>query len=657
MKKKMTTEQYSPETIELAEKFNLQPKDIQEIRDQGFQIEQHVDLPEQGSTNRTIKTNYKRGHTKRDVVLKIPKFVDPLDSFNSSVNTERKDLNANQARIQSEIGVHPRIATIFATIPTQDGRTIVVELAEEGGIDLVAPSLKRKIKDDSPIRNPERAAKFIDDLLDPCLFLAGKSIVHRDLKPSNILMSSKGPVITDCQNATYKHNIRNKHYPSKGGTSFSSPDLINPIMEGEIGAYREEHEVHSIGAVALYALTGKEFGYHIDLDPDGTHPNSRPVKVSSKQGTRTFHIRLTSNGEDLETVTRQEHEKRARNMIRAMDPVTRRRYGKTLERCVIPWHKDAITSRHELADEIKRINSSSWVRLREKVLAGAEYFLPTLAASTIIVGAVAGLIGLAMSNPPQEPPTVQEMLDPRRGFGLDLENHLTDADKKHVYSVLVPYMEKAKRDSEKIFDERMERNIMSEVKFFLYQIHGMDKRLSSAWLRACYLNRDLVEMYGKDKNGEPNRSDLTFVPMDFIMENPRRDNTYLNDKIRLYYGINYLKLCLGPDRTAEEVLVEYFSDSITVNTKIAKTGCLTYLPRVEDDGTVKSGFHSQLPPYQQELINTALALYMITDNEGKVHYDWIPRVIPRMGPQNPVIVVEDIHEKRALKSIAPVEKK
>ena len=219
-------------------------------------------------------------------------------------------------------------------------------------------------------------------------------------------------------------------------------------------------------------------------------------------------------------------------------------------------------------------------------------------------------------------PTLHELMrwQDYTKFNLD---ELAPEDKRWAYPILFPEMKKAKEKLPRIEAKLKEEGQSIEGSLtFGENVHRMDKRLVSAWLRSCYLNRGELGDYGMEK-GESIRVAPSFVPREFMTRNSTLGRPGFDNPNEVFaHGLMYLKYCLGPG-TVEDTFVSYFSSGVEAKTAIAKSKNTNYLPRVVGNN-IKEGYQKYMPPPQRNLINSAIAIYMITDEDGKIHYDWMP---------------------------------
>ncbi|MDD5193228.1 MAG: protein kinase [Candidatus Nanoarchaeia archaeon] len=635
---------------EIASRYGISETDLDELELSGVKLPEEPVKIGDGLTRIVYHGVYKRGERRMELAVKIPKPVNPEDSIIGFINTTRRDVNLREVEIHNALEGHPRIVPVLGTIETEDGRIVSFEQQKNKAV-----SLEEFVNDHGPMRDEERAVKFIENLIEPFLYLHGPDVrvLHRDVKPSNVLMSSGEPILTDFQNAVLDYwHFRCSAQPTRGGTRYTRYTLINRLLRGEETTYTRQDEMHSIAATILYALTGEDpFDYKlrgVAVESD-YEPTDKETVIGV--GGKKFLIKLSSGGKDLEEITEEENTQRVRSAISKMDGTLRKKYGSLLERCLISEHKKPVKNIETFNREFNRIKSSFWLKFKEKLIAGARYVLPTagaVAAGLLAAGVVKYLNDLEAKRP--SPPTVVEMLRQTDYLHYNLGD-LDGMDKEYVYAVLVPYMERAKKLLPTVEEIRHgSRGDVAEEVRFGHDVHRLPKRLTSSWLRACYLNTHLIGKYGNEFNEK--RLSPCFVPESFMIKTSTigyRPSDAQDPGCVVAHGLMYLKLCLGPNQTVEDTLADYFSSRLDQSTSMSKTGSSTYLPRLVDTA-IKPGYNKFLPPHQRELINSALALYMITDEAGEVHYDWIPTIVHKsfIGIDVPSCsVLKDIDEKRA----------
>ncbi|MDP3918758.1 MAG: hypothetical protein Q8Q35_02540 [Nanoarchaeota archaeon] len=164
----------------------------------------------------------------------------------------------------------------------------------------------------------------------------------------------------------------------------------------------------------------------------------------------------------------------------------------------------------------------------------------------------------------------------------------------------------------------------------------MDRRLVSSWLTANYMMGenylDNFKVAGED------RIYPGMVPRNFVARsNPFGSNqAYPQDESTIPYGVMYLKQGIGRESTAAEVFAEFYCDNEEINTARVRTESLYYLPRVKGS-SIEIGYGRFLPRFKDNMIQRALALYMITDEDGNPQIDRIndlevyaPNYLPKL---------------------------
>lgn len=167
----------------------------------------------------------------REVALKRPHPRPPGDPVHSRFERE--------ARAAAGLS-HPNLVTVYDSGVDVDGPFLVMELVD-------GPTLTEASPD------PLSAMRIGAALADALAAVHGAGIVHRDIKPQNVLLSSRGPLLTDFGIA---HSAGDTRPLTQPGTTFTTPSYAAPeVLSGSSAT--PESDVYSLAMVIHQAATGR----------------------------------------------------------------------------------------------------------------------------------------------------------------------------------------------------------------------------------------------------------------------------------------------------------------------------------------------------------------------------------------------------------------
>ncbi|GEM_PF-2774237 len=560
----------------------------------------------EGNTRSAYLANAGKGDASRLVVVKpVKKELDPFSVCTRINATKTGDglngLNQREVVISNKLQ-HPYISETIDSFDL-NGRRTNVEPYNHG------TDLESLVKQSGPL-SEKKFGQLASQMVEAIGYLHGESIIHRDIKPSNVVVTSKGNVkVTDLQTAAHVFNIKESTMPTRGGTPYTDPRLINALAKNERNGASYSTDIYSLGATFFYMLTGENaFDYSLVYDENGEE-----VQI----GEETFRvgIKTSSDGKSLESISLEDHEKVLKERIKKVP----KKYRNLVYRCLTKDHKKRITDARELKEKLDDIDSSFYDNLKDAVARGVKVAIPTLVGGTIAGLVALGITYGSINTKDNLTPLNMLMRDDYRDFTLD---SLNDAEEKRMYWILG---EKAEKVVEKL--NALDEDTQDEIPYFINfaeSVHGMDRRLVSAVLRAGYINKGQEELYTLNKKSK--RLYPIFVPETFAqkflseLRSPESPLTSEDAGPIVASGVKYLKLCLGPEKDVSDVLTEYYSSNEEINSARVKTNSINYLPREGENG-IQEGYRSQLPLYQRELVDNALAFYLISDNNGEINID------------------------------------
>lgn len=136
---------------------------------------------------------------------------------------------------------HPNLVTMFDTGHDEDGPYLVMELV--GGPTLASPG--REI-------GPSEAVAIGAQIADALAAVHQAGIIHRDVKPSNVILSERGPCLTDFGIASIDGATRELTQP---GTIMATPSYAAPeVLAGDPPS--PASDVFSLAAVVYGLVRG-----------------------------------------------------------------------------------------------------------------------------------------------------------------------------------------------------------------------------------------------------------------------------------------------------------------------------------------------------------------------------------------------------------------
>ena len=598
-----------------AEKLGISFEDMQELKQRGYTLTQRLGS---GATRDVYLAHYQSGNVSKTRVIKIPK--PEVITVTARINRAKKDLELEEVNISNQIH-HPNVVEIDDSF-LLNGRTVNAEPY------VPATDLESLIRNTGPIRGDERLVKIFGQALEGAVYLEEKGILHRDIKPSNMLMLESGEVkISDLQTATFVNRSRGRSLPTKGGTPFTHPSILNSLVSDSIyadesGRATKTTEVYSLGASLYYLMTGENpFDYSVVEDLNG-----KEVEVNGQK----FRLRLRNSKENLENITIPQHEEKLKEALKKVP----KKYRDLLHRCLSLYDQrnKTIYSAKHLRDEFQRVAAKGFgEKLKEKLLVGSTV-IPGVALASILLGGL-GLFGYY--HPRQETPTIKEILDPETYSKVSLEGVLDSREFADVMTQvsLEPYIQYAREHLPEI-DEGIKRVPWGGNKG---DFEALGKRLTYSWLRSCALHSKEASEHYKFRNQK--RLFPSFVPDDFVfaasmkMETPK---LHLGNDASVLIGASYLKQMLQNQRNVGEAFSHYFCSDVEVSSAQLHSGSVHLLPYKFQQGA-STGYHRKLTETGRKLTLTALGLHLITDDNGEIHWDRFPKLS---------VYDKDIMEKR-----------
>jgi serine/threonine protein kinase len=595
------------------------------LKEKGYTIRRPLGEGE-GHTADVFEVEYRNGSLCQTRVVKIPKpEIDP-ESITTLINRSKGDLDERAVLAQSKIS-HPNIIHVYDAFKMGD-RTITVEESFD------AISLDALVRMSGPVTDPERFRDIFSQVFSGLGHLHGdEKLLHRDVKPSNILINRhrNHVKICDLQNVGQLSDLPAEQLlPTRGGTAYTDPSILNALMEGKPTHYTLANEVYALGATMYYVLTGKKL-YDVSLKP-GT--SGRKIQVGNSE----LEVVLEKDGQAMNQIPFDEHKQELRKKINELPY----RYRKLLSYCLFEAGSEGTFNIHGRLDSLLEEACSTHIRYSLRRI--ARYTGIFVGTAAVIAGLIGGsvLADLSREREMKFNPTLLEMLSSSMFGDGKLEVLLQDPSHSTLDYLAPVFRDLVEHRSEiegllKEYDLATDRSLA---------FNGLGQRLFLPVVLSSLLlpNEQARQEYNIPK--ARGRDIDTLVPADFVIAlNTSRGggsfgiNPYmLRDMEKVTYAGHYLKFCVGTNNSIADVFAGYFTDNPEEVFKARMAAdTYNYFPAhkqrpgivVDEQGrlvdgqeeTLKPGYGSQLSPTRKLLIDRALALYYITDHEGNIHWE------------------------------------
>ena len=349
--------------------IHLPPTDIQKLESKGYELMRKLG---EGNTRIAYKAIYRSGALIKERVIKIPKRRTGQESLTTVINLSKRNVNENEIIRCNDIK-HQNIIELHDSLELSTGTATVENFFNAVSLEDTVENIY--FRESNQLMPNKRFLNISNQIIDAVKYLHnGPQVLHRDIKPSNILIGLEDKVkITDFQNAERRCNISKKSLPTRGGTAFSHPELLNALIGGE-GMASKKTDIYGIGASLYHMLTGfAPFDYKIKEDKSGV-----PIIVDNK---RVF-VSLFSKGKKIEKITKESHEKELKKILKQIN----RRYRPILKKG-LSFDK-GYTSIFQLKKDIDKIKLTNWDKFlnqaKRKVEIAAMTALITIFASSSV---------------------------------------------------------------------------------------------------------------------------------------------------------------------------------------------------------------------------------------------------------------------------------
>lgn len=507
---------------------------------------------------------------------------------------------------------HPRIAKVLDSFYL-DGQVVIVEEYTQARSldDLISEGAFKGEDGFSKIKS------IYGQVLEAIIHAHARGIVHRDIKPSNILVDREGNVtVTDWQNAKRVSDIREQLLPTRGGTAYTDPELLNSLISNKESLSSKNTDTYALGVTLYKMITGK-LPFNYKLTSSDFKDKGKEITIGSEK----VRVMLKEDDKEVERIDAVTHEK---NLKKALEDVPKS-FRKMLYRSMTMSDKRKYYDAYSMQYHLSEIREPKQKMLKDAWKGLKKGFYISAGAAGLALGM------LIWSNMDTDilrynPMQARIMLN-SRGTNMDFAT-MSPESREQNWELIESVLKDAKNKMDVIYDKKES----DTLDFYVTQIsrdQNLDPKLLSSIYRACKIigDKKIKEAYHDE------RTKVTAVPKLFVFRNSF-DNTTNPDVLYIgaahSYAARYLSQATGLNTSVEDILASYFCSSEDIFTARAKTGNMSYFTKVENN-VVKSGYREFLDPVQRQLADYAIALYTITDLEGKVHFD--TRINPAQAKQ------------------------
>jgi len=563
----------------------------------GYVVGEHIDS---GAMRDVFLLTQEKGEARRHFVMKVPKTLDIEASVTAHYNAARRgDWNLEEITLSNSLPHHPNIAPIVDSF-TVDGLTINIEPFYDG------TTLDQRL-----LRSRFDMRNIIDlyrQIVSGVSHLHSNGIAHRDIKPDNILVTPSGVAVLTDYNIGARESENIDTLFTRGAAAFTSPGLINQYVAGQKGNSGFANDVYALGTLLMHMCIGEAMPYAIE---------------QSDQSAHGFVARL--EGKDVSEISFDEHKKILKKKIKHMRKKgVPKKWCNLTQLCMTTDIRSKIRDISTLERTAQQYESEGWfTHAREFLQSHNRSIFAMTHGATVVAGLMTGLaINNAFTPKDINSPYVVER------YGLIYNDNLRyNMQATHDASMITMYGQAIEQLEEhrQALEDKVERDSIAFLTLrWLDDTHGIRPREGSSWMHtSALIGESVLEKYAQIGN---ERESQYCVPTDMIA---RQRGSFMN-RIVPYEALGAQRLRLSrtpdPDHSFADVLARYYSSSMQIAQAMQATGASTYLDAADTSGTIIKGYRHGLPQFQQDIIDLAAGIYLITDDGGMVH----PREIDRL---------------------------
>jgi serine/threonine protein kinase len=629
----------------------------QQLKDRGFEIVRKIGS---GRTRDVYEAIMRRGSLRKVVALKIPNPANAAGSICTMINLSKGDLNEREVTECNDLR-HPNLVDIYDVFQIEvegerytvtaesfvDGETLedTVERINQNLNSMQAEKYRKFGKRAGEILRDmrrhsrlegitdEHFTSYFRQVLDGIGYIHDKGKLHRDIKPSNLLleMRTNRVIISDLQNTGGIDSIVASNLPTRGGTKFTHPMLLNSLVTGEGAKADQSTDIYSIGATMFYSLSGEApFDYNVIEDMNGT---------TLRIGNRTIRVSIVGAGRNR-VISAEDHDAILEKKLRMVP----KRYRGLLRKCLS--FKCSYWDISRLKFDFERATDRRYEELFGKI---KKYGLIAGGISAAAAGIAFGFFAGRLAEESKQ--SVEEILANKDYGYLAVKFRAPTQEDGERLVMLKPYLDSARKRLAHVPDIN---GIESDFELVAHSFgrHGdpvCNKRVFYSILRSCVVSDpdEIAEEYGDSRKGP------VLVPAfweKFWCGEGNRSHPIepedMDRRIYMACSMRYLNACTTVHDDIDDVIARYFCTPREIFDAQRMAECRKGYPSTDiaergvgkdtgrgDGPTISNGYIAHLPKVKRDLISTAVALYLVTDDDGKLGLDSVPaaRASARIG--------------------------
>jgi len=591
-----------------------------------------------GHTSIVYLANFHSGDINKKRVVKIPVNWIDSSSITTIINMSKKNVYSNEIKYAQHFSnelAHDNIIDVVDHLRVK-GQDIIVEnyVARSKSLKSL---LRWSVPDDNNLKT------IYNKILNGFEHMHNNGVIYRDGKSSNILVTNDGLVkIIDLQNCIHENDHLDSALQTKGGTDYSKPDVINAVMTGKSVHPSKSMDRHSLGVIAYEMVTGKlPFNYKLKRAKEG---HGKEICVSGKK----YNILLLRNDKPVDEITEEMYNEDVKNALKSLKG-KEKRFVRFFEKAFTSdsykfnsKDKKTYNSIDAMRQDFNDILNSRFRKLTDIIYSSIKPALITTAVVATLGGVI--LIGRCTDRNAPKRPTLAEMITKSNYDKFGLED-LKDPEYSYMWSELKPRINKLQKKHEALVKSGNEY-YNTDIPLFIemaYRSSDMNKRIYSSLLKAIATTDTNTFNSFYNRSYMDDRRWPTLVPQDFRIlsqdytQKPiygpvaredrfKSDGVYLRENMAL--ASMFLKANMGYGKDIADVFASYFCSSTELANAKINSKSRKYFA-YEDDHEIMPGYGTYIDELESSLVEKAVILYELTDDEGNIDWNKVPQFASR----------------------------